>query len=193
METIKGQVTALGQLLVLVPHRDARLPLRAWSASLFSAAVPGAWSFPWVVPLAQLNRPLSGAELKHLARALRRDGGKFVADKPSFCALPATMCGGKEASVFGPSLATELTDDFFNPIAEAIKSRISPLVVGAALTRTADEPALVNLTSAPPQVSFRAAALANMSYGPLDDGGSNDYSFEWVIGALHWLPKTAGY
>jgi hypothetical protein len=202
MKTIKGQATALGQLpalgqlLVLVPHRDARLPLRAWSASLFSAAVPGAWSFPWVAPLAQLSRPLSGDELKRLAHALRLhingDGGKFIASSPSFSALPAAICGGKKASVFGPSLATDLTDDFFSPIADAVKSRILPLVVGSALARPEDELALANPTPAPLPISFRAAALANMSYGPLDDGGSNDYSFEWVIGALHWLPKTAG-
>jgi len=50
------------QLLALVPHRDVRISLRAWSASLFSKGLCGAWSFPWVMPIAALKRPLSGVE-----------------------------------------------------------------------------------------------------------------------------------
>jgi hypothetical protein len=32
-----------------------------------------------------------------------------------------------------------------------------------------------------------------MSYGalPVNGNGNSGYSFEWNIGALHWLPKNA--
>ena len=172
------------RLLVLVPHRDVRLPLRAWSASLFTS-LPGAWSFPWAAPLAALNRRLSGDELKCLSRRLRlfinENGGRLTGGPPAVCALPA---GRGDAFVFGPLLITELPDDIFEPVKDALTSRFSPLVIGAALRR--DQPSALLLPS-PPRISFRSCALANMSYCPLDDG----YSFEWEIDALRWLPKNA--
>jgi hypothetical protein len=145
------------RLLVLVPHRDARLPLRAWSASLFAAGLPGAWSFPWVAPLARLKRPTP------------------------YSPLP---------TIWGSSLSIELSDDFFMPAAGAVDCRISPLVLGAALVQSTAPDGL----PAPPQVSFRAAALANMDcrFLPVDNG-EGGYLFEWEIGPLHWLPKTAAF
>ena len=191
------------RLLVLVPHRDARLPLRAWSASLFAAGLPGAWSFPWVAPLACLKRPLSTAELKSLARVLRRE---VIAQKDltrrhgeqgefKFLFSPCTLCSlclcemkGEKMSILGPSLSIELSDDFFMPAAEAVDCRISPLVLGAALAHSP----LPDGLPPPPQVSFRAAALANMDCRFLPvDGREDGYFFEWEIGPLHWLPKTA--
>jgi hypothetical protein len=185
------------RLLVLVPHRDARLPLRAWSASLFAAGYPGAWSFPWLAPLALLKRPLSAEELKRLAHALRRqlnsEGGKFIAKQSSLCALPAEFPEGRAAFVYGPTLDAGLGDDFYEPVADAISSRISPLVLGTALVREADKvPSPTDPTSSTPQIAFRAAALANMSYIPLQSSGvQSGYSFEWKLGPLHWLPKNA--
>jgi hypothetical protein len=41
----------------------------------------------------------------------------------------------------------------------------------------------------PPPVSFRAAAMANMSYRPL---GGGEYSFEWTTGRPAWLPRPKG-
>jgi hypothetical protein len=183
------------RLLVLVPHRDARLPLRAWSASLFATGYPGAWSFPWLAPLTLLKRPLSAEELKRLAHALRwqlnSEGGKFIAKPPSMCALPAEFPEGRAAFVYGPTLDTVLGDDFFEPVADAVSSRISPLILGTALIQEAEKgPVPINPASSPPQISFRAAALANMSYVPLKSGGvQSGYSFEWKLGPLHWLPK----
>jgi hypothetical protein len=172
------------QLLVLVPHRDARRSLRAFSASLFSAGLQGAWSFPWVMPIAALNRPLSGAELKSRALMLRREtelsGGKFTTGQPAIAVLFDNVY------VFGPTVNIGLSDSFF-AFEDAITKRISPLVIGAAL-RQADSPHLVN----PPYISFRAAALANMSFRPLpsDGGAHNNFSFEWETGKLHWLPRV---
>jgi hypothetical protein len=179
------------RLLVMVPHRDVRLPLRTWSAELFSAGVPGAWSFPWVVPLAQISRPLSPKELQTLARALRsrinREGGILTAGPPLKSGLPPEF-NGESIPVFGPSLPITLSDDFFEPVAGAVTRRITPMVLGAALLHNPLPAALPE----PPHISFRAAALANMHCGflPLGGGGKDGYSFKWKMGTLHWLPKT---
>jgi hypothetical protein len=205
------------RLLALVPHRDTRLPLREWSASLFAAGVPGAWSFPWATPIALLKRFLSTEELKSLARALRQHigEGKFIAGPPDTSVLSftdtktkscVTRCeatsyarvdyikrkrqntsslplhlNGETASVFGPVLRTELPGDFLSAVNEALICRMEPLVIGSALIPL--HAPLMNDLPAPPQLSFRAAALANMIY---HEEGS---LLEWKIGSLHWLPK----
>ena len=186
------------RLLVLVPHRDARLPLRAWSASLFANGLAGAWSFPWVAPLARLNRPLSTAELKSLAHSLRRLGTREwgVGSGENRGEVSPPLSGGDPrnapvlrsplTTVWRPSLHIELSDDFFMPAAKALDCRITPLVLGSALAQGP----LPDGLSSPPQVSFRAAALANMDcrLQPLD-GGEGGFFFEWEIGPLRWLPK----
>jgi len=180
-------------LLVLVPHRDVRFPLRAWSASLFAAGLPGAWSFPWVAPLALLNRNLSSAELKNMARSMREYinlcGGRLTAGPPAIAEIKNE--NGGLASVFGPSLPLELPDIFWKPFSEAIKSPVSPVILGTAVVETYNSSLLIPNSPFPiphPSfpISFRAGALANMKFRPLSDDG---YSFEWEIGPLHWLPK----
>jgi hypothetical protein len=208
------QISGAGafRLLVLIPHRDARLPLRSYSGALFSAGFYGAWSFPWVAPLALLSRPFTAGELKHCACALRgqslaggRDGK--IKTGPAARAVFPLSCTGKErgeAAVLGPTLDIVLPDAAFTAEAAVkIRYRFSPLVLGAALTWSSG--------SAPPEtpvLSFRAAALANMIYRPLPDaeaGVSSDdslrdagpqdaafegaYSFEWKIGKSIWLPS----
>ena len=170
------------QLLVLVPHRDVRISLRAWSASLFSSGLCGAWSFPWVMPIATLKRPLSGAELKSRALMLRRaidlSGGKFTTGPSAIAALSDNF-------VFGPSVNIELSDSFFD-FEDAVIRRVSPLVIGSALCKAGSLPDVNS-----PCISFRTAALANMRFRPLPShgGASDDFSFEWEIGKLYWLPK----
>ena len=170
------------RLLALVPHRDARRILRAWSASLFSAGLCGAWSFPWVMPVATLKRPLSGGELKSLAHKLRLEtdlaGGKFTTG-------PSTIAELSGNSVFGPAVNMGLSDSFFD-FGDAVMERVSPLVIGCALCQTGAPPDVNS-----PCLSFRAAALANMCFRPLSshNGAYNDFSFEWEIGKPHWLPK----
>jgi len=169
------------QLLALVPHREVRRSLRIWSASLFSAGLQGAWSFPWVMPIAALNRPLSGEELRSRSFMLRREvdlsGGKFTTG-------PSTVAAISDNFVFGPAVNIALSDSFFD-FEDAIIRRVSPLVIGAALASSPD----VNCHA--PCLSFRAAALANMSFRPLPshNGAHDNFSFEWGIGKLYWLPK----
>ena len=173
------------RLLVLVPHRDARLPLRAWSASLFSAGLPGAWSFPWLIPLAAVKHPYSGEALKSLAHSMRRHigGGKCTATEAAAAVFPGSR-GDTGIAVFGPALNIALPAHFFGDTAEPF----SPLVIGAALLYGNAPPAL---PPAPP-ISFRAAAVANMVIKPLVSGENrpDNYSFAWNIGAPHWLPRT---
>jgi hypothetical protein len=178
-------------MLALVPHRDARLPLRAWSADLFASALPGAWSFPQIAPIAALSRPLVAAELKSLARLLRehicKNGGKFTAGQTSCTALPVY---GRQVFVCGLELDIGLPDCFFDSISEMI-SPIKPLTIGAAIKDI--EPFSKAPSFRPqtcPQISFRAAALANMSYRITSLGENQEGCMcEWGIGELYWLPK----
>ena len=179
------------QLLVLVPHRDARLPLRNWSGALFTAGIYGAWSFPQVAPLAIAAEPFTRETLKSLACVLREQSlagdsnGKINAGGAAvISAFPGNALPG--AAIFGPALNIALPADLAPQIAENILYRFAAPVLGCALLRNDKLPPAL---PAPPVFSFRAAALANMRYRPLA-AGRDLYSFAWNIGALHWLPSV---
>jgi hypothetical protein len=180
------------QLLALVPHRDFRRLLRVWSASLFSAGLPGAWSFPWVMPLAVLSRPLSAPQLKSRALIMRQiidlSGGKITTGPPAMAAL-------SDNSIFGPAVNIELQDSFF-AFEDITVRRISPLVIGAALCQSGVLPDIIRPESflSFRTANFRAAALANMTFRllPSPDGARDGFSFEWEIGKLYWLPRSGG-
>lgn len=165
-------------MLVLVPHRDARLPLKAWSNTLFKAGVQGAWSFPWVAPMAVLRRSLTINELKILAHALRYYLN--TTDNKCIPGLPALSLLTGNVSVYGPSLSINTGDDFLKPVADAVNRIVSPLVIGSALI---SDPLPDKLPAAAP-LPFHAAALANMIYDIKDDN-----YIEWTMGPLQWLPK----
>jgi hypothetical protein len=172
-------------MLALVPHRDARLPLRAWSADLFASGLPGAWSFPWLAPIAALRQPLAAAELKSLARLLREhideNGGKFTAGRAACTALPVS---GRQVFVCGLELDAGIPGLFFEAISEMI-GPVKPSIIGAAITSSEQA-----FGTACPQISFRAAALANMSYRIISLGENQEGCMcEWRIGELYWLPK----
>jgi hypothetical protein len=201
--------TAGLKLLVLVPHRDARLPLRAWSAALFSAGCEGAFSFPWLVPLAALARPLNAEELKHCAAVLREaslaggKGGKISCRAAASLAFPPDSFNTETAekiAFFGPLLELGIPDATFTAgAAEKILYRFPQLIIGSCIMRGENPPR--GGIPPVPALSFRAAAIANMSYRPLriketrnteadciaPDSG---YSFEWRIGRLCWLPPV---
>ena len=177
---------AFARLLVLVPHRDARRPLRGWSGSLHAAGLAGAWSFPWVAPLAALGRSPSRGELGLLARALRGSlgPGKITAGPAALAPLPLGAEGGP-ALAFGPALGAGLTGGLFEPAGLPPMRRVSPAVLGAAILRGPPPEGL----PPPPEVSFRAAALAEMILRPIRrPGESGGLSFEWEIGEPRWLP-----
>jgi hypothetical protein len=214
-----NSLKTLQRLLVLVPHRDSRLLLQSWSKALFSAGLDNAWPFPRAVPLAILSRPLSPKELKTTALALREEtlagenDGKIRTGKSAMAAFPenargATSAFSKNAGsafIYGPSIDLRFPETALPETAlNKLSFRFSPLVLGVALVQGAetgtDGQAALHGTAAvqkaeagslppPPELSFRAAALANMSYLTLPLG-KGAHSFEWEIGALCWLPKV---
>jgi hypothetical protein len=180
----------------------------------------GAWSFPWAAPLACLSRPLTAAELRDAAFSLRelaRGGdGKIRAEAAALSPLPVFLFprhadgtpgepgGWGSLAVYGLRLELAGFEQALGGGA-ASKARywFSPPVLGAALVDAAGREAGMtpgapgpDLCPAPPPLSFRAAALANMSFTPLG-AGERAYSFEWNIGPLRWLPsvktKKSGY
>jgi len=186
----------LFRFIILIPGRDTEKLLDGYRAALFTRGFHGAYSFPPAAPLAEVSRPFSRDELKELAGNIRdltiAHDGKIVSAE---CGLNA---GLEKLSFFGPRLdliADLLTiEELLNKTAKGkIKRTLNPIVFCAALT----DPAVINPQAGKcPNLSFRAAALANMAIRSLS-GGTGEalpYSFEWETGPLVWLPayKKAG-
>ncbi|GHV02783.1 hypothetical protein FACS189485_04270 [Spirochaetia bacterium] len=190
------------RLAVLIPHRDSRNLLRAWSARLFAAGLCGAWSFPWAAPLGIISRFLTQDELNDLAHALRDEGladggdGKMRTGAAAVLPFPADgisaagadiagQSEGAHAAFFGPTLDLRLPEPLFAGSAAGalIRGFSRPVLASALVCRIPPD------LPPPPAISFRAAAAANMIYRALPVG-SGAYSFEWQIGELHWLPSV---
>jgi hypothetical protein len=107
---------------------------------------------------------------------------------------------GRNAAIAGPVLEITVPEIVFGSNgAEKIIYPFPRPVIGCCLLRDFDQNAAPDTASFPaaPKLSFRAAALANMIYFPLEteeDGDGNNagggYSFGWKIGELHWLPPV---
>jgi hypothetical protein len=164
----------------------------------------GAWSFPWAAPLACLSRFLTAGELRDAARALRElaggGDGTLRGREPAVSPFPAFFVpphNDGPPAVYGPRLDPGGFEGILSGGAAAkVIHWFSPPVLGAALVSAAgpetgaapDAPSSSPLPE-PPALSFRAAALANMIFTPLD-AGDRAYSFEWKIGPLRWLPSA---
>ncbi|MDR2049260.1 MAG: hypothetical protein LBP69_07375 [Treponema sp.] len=190
---------------VLVPHRNAVFVIEKFRQQIFTLGLDGAFSFPAVAPLALLSRPLSGGELKTAAAELRKllGGGKFILSAPpkspsgespperwTLPTLPAVSrrTGSPEKlSFFGPCL-----DMPFPPLPEsAVLTRWEkPFLAPAVLGRGGAEcvRVLADTLPSPPELSFRAAALANLAVYPAGNGEA-EYSYAWELGRLYWLPN----
>jgi hypothetical protein len=172
------------RFLVLIPHRDAGRVLREYRRRLFAAGFWGAWSFPGLVPLAPLSRPLPEGELKTLARRFREAsleggrGGWFRFGRAEALPLPGQAPGG--LSLYGPLLDLSLPAAFPRLVLAAALVKGDPAALPAALPAAPPMPE-------PPPLAFRAAAVANMVLRPLP-GGDRDFSFEWRLGKPVWLP-----
>jgi hypothetical protein len=204
-------------MAALIPHRDSRRLLQAWSGKLFAAGLSGAWSFPWAAPLGIISRFLTGEELTGLAHKLRGislaedKGGKIKTGPPVDIPFPDLAGVYADLSLFGPALDLRLPQPLFTgSAATALVHAFSyaeenlglqpwqnvPVLASAIVKRTSasGEGPRDNLPSPPnlpppPAISFRAAAVANMIFRPITGGAVP--SFEWQIGELHWLPAIA--
>jgi hypothetical protein len=170
----------------LVPHRDAIFVVEKFRQRLFALGLDGAFSFPAAAPLALLSRPLTDTELKSAAAELRQllAGGKFAVSAP-----PKKSPAPDGIRFFGLSL--DMPFPSFPEDAVIIrweKPVLAPAVLGQAdqVSLLAEQGRLPD----PPELSFRAAALANLAVYPAGDGEA-DYSYAWEPGRLHWLPRPA--
>ena len=182
--------------LVLVPHRDTRVLVKKYGDTLIGAGLTGVYTFPRVIPLAVLSRPLSDEELKECARSLRQIMGadKFFTDEISSTELRA---GAEDMMLFGHSLNLDVTNMDFGEASLKIKSTFSPLVIGTFLlpvrrsqsAQDFDDPITrLNASISPcEKLGFRAAAVANMFWRPFKT--CNQKGFKWKIGKLFWLPR----
>jgi hypothetical protein len=154
-------------LAVLIPHRDMEGALKAQSRFLFAAGLSGARSFPHVVPLGLLSRPLPSAELRALAAAIRAETLKEGRDGRICLGKPILVpCPGLPA-FYGPALDLRAQSLSWKPL------HPFPLLgLCTALAAPADEDRLGKAGEPPPLSPswFRAAALANMVLRPLAAG-----------------------
>ncbi|MDR2786639.1 MAG: hypothetical protein LBB83_12085 [Treponema sp.] len=187
---MKPRGGALLRFAVLVPHRDIRPALYSFRRRLFAAGIPGAYSFPPVIPLALLERPLGDPELKALALSLRAfsletGSGVFTADAAG---PPSLIRGPGGFSFWGLPL------DIPVPSLPGFPSfpRTALCAAAAGKDPRAEREILLK-TGDPPLLRFRAAAAANLAIEFFSgDGGSTlpDLSSRWRIGKPRWLKKA---
>ena len=179
------------KILVLVPHPELRGKMHRYCAELFGAGLPGAWAFPPVAPLALLSQAVEPGELKRCAALLRshnRGKGdyKIRGGAPECAAFPL-----HGLSVFGPRLGIAIPEAMVSAIGDKAQHWFSPVVLAAAITGATDAISEAVYAVNPPELIFRAAALAIMSYTPLPcpaPHSGSEFSYSWKIGRLFWLP-----
>jgi len=171
--------------LVLVPHRDIRGELRKYSDLLIKTGLTDVYSFPYIAPLASLSRALNAEELKQIAHSLRKNIGsdKILVEGDDVTAFP---CRENSLFLFGPRLNIVIPRNLLESGIKKVNTIFSPLVIGCFLTKDNKKPA--SLSEIPHKKSvFRAAAVANMYWLPLQVDG--EICYKWKIGKLCWLPR----
>ena len=207
MET-KDSYSKIAHFLILIPHRDAGNCLVNYREKLFAAGFCGAYSFPPAAPLARISRPFSREELKETARNIRKEtaendeklqsGGtallKFAGNAGSKTAAleeadknPAFL---EQLSLFGLLLNFPRSEDIFPQAARnrLIRVFFPSMLCAAILSPEENSPSETPASPDLPELSFRAASLANLTIRPLDHGDPS-YSFRWTMSAPVWLPK----
>ena len=184
MDTQKSP-KGLFRFIILIPHRDALLPLHEYRQRLFSNGFLGAYSFPMAAPIAAVSRPFVRDELKELGSNIRgltkEKNGKIISDS-----FGRVIFGGKYA-FFGPVLDLRIEESIFPLSSKAkILHVFESPVLNAALEDPESSGKNAEELSIPP---FRAASLANLIIRPLDYGVPA-YSSEWRIGPPVWLPAA---
>ena len=192
MET-QHRARGIKRFIILIPHRDALKPLDDYRSRLFAAGFCGAYSFPAAAPLAMVSMPFDREELKGLSGNIRKltngTEGKIHCSETMLCTFPGKF------SFLGLCLDFPLNESLFPQTArkKILHFPSSPVLCAAIVdseflpggtSRYGGNPIL----NEAPELSFRAASLANLAIRPLA-GGEADYSFEWKIGPAVWLPK----
>jgi len=178
--------------LVLVPHRDVRAILGKYSVDMIKNGFKGGCLFPRIAPLAALSQPFAKDELKQCARAVRETivsvnngESKILTKKASTIVFPADEC---KTVLFGPQIEFALSQNLLCENSVKKISKFFPMpVIGIFLINSNE----TEITPFPPhqELSFRAAAVANMRYQQINAGKMKAYGFKWKIGELSWLPK----
>jgi hypothetical protein len=168
-------------IVVLVPHRDIAPNLRNMSRNLFGAAFYGAYSFPNVIPLFTTEQPETKSNLKIIAQKIR-EGSLLLSERGKF---ESTTLSYIEFPFYAQNLFL-YGIEFQNPIPQVDNANhtFNKMILNAALCTHNDIENLQKITHE--KITFRAAALANMTYTHLEIG-DNNYSFKWEIGELVWL------
>ena len=172
--------------LVLVPHRDIRQELRRYSDTLFKAGFWGGHHFPWVAPLARLSKPLKDTELKEIGYNISH---RFAKISHGFSQIPTDFHGfiNKDLAIFGSPLISfnKILEEFFmRPERKVSKYKIySPAILGNCLLLKGEQFPDIP----PPNLSFKAAAIANMRFRIIETQDSIES--RWKIGKLFWLKK----
>ncbi|MCL2440809.1 MAG: hypothetical protein FWD14_03635 [Treponema sp.] len=179
--------------LVLVPHRDVRIELQKYSNKLIKEGLTGVYTFPLVVPLVSLLKPLKNDELRQIAITLRKVLGKEKITTAEFSStlFPADT-DTEEMFLFGPKLGFNIPIYIFENVSDKLKKHFSPLIAGLYLQPRENKQfcALKTESSVPPCeiLPTSAAALANLHWQPINLNGKNSY--KWKIDKLCWLPKN---
>jgi len=186
------------RFIALIPGRDTEKLLDEYRTALFAKGFYGAYSFPPTAPLAEVSSPFSRDELKKLAVNIRML--TMAHDGKISSAESCTNGGFGKLSFFGPRLDLPANHtEFEKLLSETAKGKIAhtffPIVLCASIIESGSAWADSHAEKCP-TLSFRAAALANITIRPLN-GGTEEalpFSFEWERGPLVWLPayKKAG-
>jgi hypothetical protein len=92
-------------------------------------------------------------------------------------------------SFFGPCLDTPLPAFPESAVlARWEKPVLAPAILGSGGAERVRGLADKLRDTPPPELSFRAAALANLAVYPAGNGEA-DYSYAWELGRLYWLPN----
>jgi hypothetical protein len=183
MKTVKNSRL----FLVLVPHRDVQVVLRKYSSDFLKKGFKDACFFPFVAPLAAISKPFTKDELKLCAHAIRASVAEGKITAKEMTAIPFSV-NEEKTFLFGSSLNFEIEQDLLIKVKNINKKLtyfLSKSVIGCYLMNVGDN---VSADLAAPQLSFRAAAVANMYWKPVKLEGA--FGCEWKIGELIWLPKS---
>ena len=195
MKTYKSGKSPL-RFVTLIPQSDLLKGFYEYRSKLFAASFLGAYSFPAVALLARVSTPFTTEELKSLAIGLRRlsvySGGKIQGGglaPENICTADLNFLGIKL------NIGTAILDNkqenesLFSETAKCkLLEVFSPPALCAAIVPPCKVHPCVHDIPHAPALSFRSAAVSNFTVRPLPSGDP-DYSFEWNIGPLVWLPS----